>query len=126
MIQSAASAASARGGCASSRLDHGLKVELDPYIKGPKRQFFIYFFIIVLVIFWNYTGLGAANKSAASAASPDYVENPFGASYIGIKLNFQAVIKLAASAASLRGGCASGRLDHGLFFIITGRALTHE
>ena len=27
-----------RGGRASSRLDHGLKVELDPYIKGPKRQ----------------------------------------------------------------------------------------
>ena len=24
----------------SSRLDHGLKLELDPYIKGPKRQFF--------------------------------------------------------------------------------------
>ena len=42
------------------------------------------------------------NKSAASAASPDYV-------------NFQAVIKSAASAASLRGGRASGRLDHGLF-----------
>ena len=31
---------SRRGGCASSRLDHGLKVELDPYIKGPKRQLF--------------------------------------------------------------------------------------
>ena len=43
-----------------------------------------------------------ANKSAASAASPDYVK-------------FQAVIKSAASAASLRGGRASGRLDHGLF-----------
>ena len=42
------------------------------------------------------------NKSAASAASPDYV-------------NFQAVIKSAASAASLRGGRASGRLDHGFF-----------
>ena len=42
------------------------------------------------------------NKSAASAASPDYVK-------------FQAVIKSAASAASLRGGRASGRLDHGFF-----------
>ena len=38
--------------------------------------------------------------SVASAASPDYVK-------------FQAVIKSAASAASLRGGRASGRLDHG-------------
>ena len=44
-----------------------------------------------------------ANKSAASAASPDYVK-------------FQAVIKSAANAASLRGGRASGRLDHGMFF----------
>ena len=43
-----------------------------------------------------------ANKSAASAASLDYVR-------------FQAVIKSAASAASLRGGRASGRLDHGFF-----------
>ena len=49
------------------------------------------------------------NKSAASAASLDYVK-------------FQAVIKSAASAASLRGGRASGRLDHGLFFAIFGRA----
>ena len=51
----------------------------------------------------------SANKSAASAASPDYVK-------------FQAVIKSAASAASLRGGRASGRLDHGLFFAFFGRA----
>ena len=43
-----------------------------------------------------------ANKSAASAASLVYVK-------------FQAVIKSAASAASLRGGRASGRLDHGFF-----------
>ena len=43
----------------------------------------------------------SVNKSAASAASLDYAK-------------FQAVIKLAASAASLRGGRASGRLDHGL------------
>ena len=49
------------------------------------------------------------NKSAASAASPDYVK-------------FQAVIKSAASAASLRGGRASGRLDHGYLFAIFGRA----
>ena len=49
------------------------------------------------------------NKSAACAASGDYVK-------------FQAVIKSAASAASLRGGRASGRLDHGLFFAIFGRA----
>ena len=49
------------------------------------------------------------NKSAASAASPDYVK-------------FQAVIKSAASAASLRGGRASG-LDHGsLVFALVGRA----
>ena len=50
-----------------------------------------------------------ANKSAASAASPDYVK-------------FQAVIKSAASAASFHGGRASGRLDHGFFFAIFGRA----
>ena len=50
------------------------------------------------------------NKSAASAASLDYVK-------------FQAVIKSAASAASLRGGPSSGRLDHGPFFrAILGRA----
>ena len=42
-------------------------------------------------------------------ASPDYLE-------------FQAVIKSAASAASLRGGRASGRLDHGFLFAIFGRA----
>ena len=41
-----------------------------------------------------------ANKPAASAASPYYVK-------------FQAVIKSAAGAASLRGGGASDRLDHG-------------
>ena len=51
----------------------------------------------------------SANKVAARAASPDYVR-------------FQAVIKSAASAASLRGGRASGRLDHDLFFAIVGRA----
>ena len=43
-----------------------------------------------------------ANKSAASAASPDYEM-------------FQAVIQSAASAAPLRGGRASGRLDHVFF-----------
>ena len=51
----------------------------------------------------------SVNKPAASAASPDYVK-------------FQAVIKSAASAASLRGGRASGRLDHGFFCAIFGRA----
>ena len=42
------------------------------------------------------------NKSAASAASLDYVK-------------FRAVNESAASTASLRGGRASGRLDHGFF-----------
>ena len=50
-----------------------------------------------------------ANKSAASAASGDYVK-------------FQAVIKSAASAASLCGGRARGRLDHGFLGAIFGRA----
>ena len=50
----------------------------------------------------NFAVREFANKSAASAASPDYVK-------------FKAVIKSAASAASLRGGRASGRLDHGVF-----------
>ena len=43
-----------------------------------------------------------ANKSAASAASPDSVK-------------FQAVIKSAASAGSLREGRPSGHLDHVYF-----------
>ena len=50
-----------------------------------------------------------ANKSAASAASPDYVK-------------FQTVIKSAASAASPHRGRASGRLDHGDLFAIFGPA----
>ena len=50
-----------------------------------------------------------ANELAASAASLDYVK-------------FQAVIKSAASAASLRGGRASGRLDDDLFSAFVGRA----
>ena len=58
---------------------------------------------------WSSTVREFAHKSAASAASPDYV-------------NFQAVIKSAASAASSRGGRASGRLDHVFFFAIFGRA----
>ena len=50
------------------------------------------------------------NKSAASAASPDYAK-------------FRSVIESAASAASLRGGRASGRLDHMfLLFAFSGRA----
>ena len=37
------------------------------------------------------------------------------------KMQKEAVIKSAASAASLQGGCISGRLDHGLkFYIIQG------
>ena len=37
-------------------------------------------------------------------------------------VKLQAVIKSAASAAFLRGGRASGRLDHGFLFAIVGRA----
>ena len=51
----------------------------------------------------------SVNESASSAASPDYVK-------------IQAVIKSAASAASLCGGRASGRLDHDVFFAIFGCA----
>ena len=46
----------------------------------------------------------SANKSTASTASPDYVK-------------IQAAIKSAASAASLRRGRTSSRLDHGFFFV---------
>ena len=67
------------------------------------------FFLIFFDHFLNFRVWGAANESAASAASPDYVK-------------FQAVIKSAASAASLRRGRTSGRLDHGFFFTICGRA----
>ena len=42
-------------------------------------------------------------EELGSAASPDYVK-------------FQTVIKSAASAASLRGGRARGRLNHSYFF----------
>ena len=49
------------------------------------------------------------DKSAASTASLDYVK-------------FQAVIKSAASTASLCRGWASGRLDHAFVFAIFGRA----
>ena len=49
------------------------------------------------------------NKSTDSAASSNYVK-------------LQALIESAASAASLRGGRASGRLDHGFFWSIFGRA----
>ena len=57
----------------------------------------------------NDVDLESANKSAASAASLDY-------------LKFQAVIKSSASAASPRGGHASGRLDHGFCCAILGAA----
>ena len=55
----------------------------------------------------------SVNKSAASAASLDYVK-------------FQAVIKSAARAANLRGGRASVRLDHGLLLMIFGPASGQE
>ena len=48
-------------------------------------------------------------KSLASAASPDSVK-------------LQAVIKSAASAASLRRGRAGDRHFHGIFVAIVGRA----
>ena len=51
----------------------------------------------------------SVNELAASAASPDYIK-------------CQAAIKSAASAASLREGHASDRLDHGLLFAIFGNA----
>ena len=57
----------------------------------------------------SYAVRESVKKSAASAASPDYVK-------------FQPVIKSAASPASLCGGRASGRLDHGIFFAFVGRA----
>ena len=55
----------------------------------------------------------SANESAASAASPVYVKS-------------QAVIKSAASAASLRGGHASGRLDHDFLLRNFWGALAHR
>ena len=51
----------------------------------------------------------SANKSAASAASPDYVK-------------FQAVIKSAASAASLAEAALAADLITAMFFAIFGRA----
>ena len=65
--------------------------------------------VIHLEVFIQHAVRESVNKSAASAASTDYVK-------------FQAGIKSAASAASLRGGRASGRLDHVVFFAIFGRA----
>ena len=70
--------------------------------KSKKKTIFLYFFTIFWSFFGNLRVWGAANQSAASAASRDYVK-------------FQAVIKSAASAASLQGGRASGRLDHAFF-----------
>ena len=62
----------------------------------------------ILIIFLYFLAASAAkncekevvNQSAATAASPDYVK-------------FQAVIKSAASAASLDGGRASSQLHRG-------------
>ena len=56
---------SRRGGCASSRLDHGLKVELDPYIKGPKKTIFpsfFYYFFVVFPYIWPLAGPNIAKK----------------------------------------------------------------
>ena len=56
------------------------------------------------LLFFEVVGAAkAVNNPTASAASLDYVE-------------FQAVIKSAASVASLREGRASGRLDHSICF----------
>ena len=61
----------------------------------------------------------SANKSAASAVSPDYakfqavVKSAASAASLDY-VKFQAVIKSAAGAASPWGGRASGRLDQGL------------
>ena len=129
MIRSATSAASARGGCASSHLDHGLKFyviqggcassrlisEFSDFVSGMSHgppgdtfwQSACWFPLNIAELHWEakwhnqlqmssraietagpYCAVPeSSNKSAASAASLDYV-------------NFQAVIKSAASAAS--------------------------
>ena len=61
----------------------------------------------------SHTVRECVKKSAACAASPGYVR-------------FQAVIKSAASAASLHGGRARGRLDHGFLLAIFGRASSQK
>ena len=77
VIKSAASAASARGGCASSRLDHGLKFYGIQGGCASSRlvnnfldsKFVVLVFLDVLLCFQpNWV---AVNKSAASAASLD-------------------------------------------------------
>ena len=73
--------------------DNGLKTRLNK--KTPFPSFFANGESL-------YAVRESVNKSAASATSLDYVK-------------FEAVIESAASAASLREGRASGRLDHGLF-----------
>ena len=62
---------------------------------------------------YNNTVRELVNESAASTASLDYVK-------------FQAVIKSAASAALLRGGRASGRMDHGFLLSIFGCASSQK
>ena len=52
---------SRRGGCASSRLDHGLKVWLDPYIKGTKKATIHRFFAIFSAVFPNIWPLAGPN-----------------------------------------------------------------
>ena len=72
-------------------------------VREPYFTFVLSFFLKYLAASTaKYWAKGAVNKLAASAASPDYVK-------------VQAEIKSAASAASLRGGRASGRLDQDVF-----------
>ena len=95
LVAASANEPQAMGGRSSSRLAdarwlsaHTFRTnQVEPALVYRKRTFAVREF---------------ANKSAASAASLDYVK-------------FQAVIQSAASAASLRGGRASGRLDHDFF-----------
>ena len=92
-------------GCASTSLDDGFQIKLT-FITASEDCRCVPFHPLVVDAQGIFKNLDAVresvNKSAASAASLDYVK-------------FQAVIKSAASAASLRRGRASGRLDHGFF-----------
>ena len=76
---------------------------------APDRDFLIWTLALQVVSQDGNAVREFVNKSAASAASLDYVK-------------FQAVKKSAARAASPRGGRASGRLDHGFFGANVGRA----
>ena len=105
MIKSAASAASTRGGCASSRLDHGWKFYVIwggcasswlittclanglTYRKGPQSEFsnLLQIFCPLARPKMRFQGLGR------TFCGDVFME----------KLNFQAVIKSAARASSL-------------------------